>query len=146
MADRINSIKECYLSVEKMNAIHSLFQDIQDLFSNCGYELTQIPLNTVKVTYDINIEQILNVLNDTESNIQIIEKTSDWINPYYAEFEWTKNTPDKKKHVDRWIYYLSHTYNVLNKTTYGSQYLIDENGNYITDKYGNYILVYKEWK
>lgn len=142
MASWIELIKERYLSVNKMNAIYNNFLFISEKFAEMGY----VPsvTNDNSVIYNISPADVLDKMNAVESNIQAIDKATDWINPYYKSFEWTHRTDNKKAEVDRWIMYLNYTYEVLSDSVKALQYLIDQDGNYITDKYGNYILVYKE--
>ena len=141
MANWINLIKERYLSVDKMNAIYNDFLFINEALENKGYSIFEI--NDNSVTYGINPNLILDKMNAVEDNIQLIESTVDWINPYYSVYKWAHNTFDKKSEVDRWIMYLNFVYEVLSGNIPPLQYLTDINGYYITDIEGNYILVYK---
>ena len=144
MANWINLIKERYLSADKMNAIYNNFIFINEKLAEKGYIISDV--NDNSVTYSISPDLILDKMNAVESNIQAIEDSVDWINPYYKLFEWAHNTNEKKTEVDRWIMYLNFVYNVLSGNIKSSQFLIDINDNYIVDKYGNYILVYAEGK
>lgn len=142
MAKWIELIQERYLSVDKMNAIYNDFKFINDLLFEKGYTIYELTDNTV--TYGISPALIVEKMNSVEKNIQSIENSTDWINPYYSLFKWAHDTYQKKSEVNRWITYLNFTYGVLNGTLKAAQFLIDSSGSYIVDKTGNYILVYKE--
>ena len=138
MADWITLNVGNFLTVDKMNAFNNNFDVIKNFFNQ------DLDFKDVSVTYNIDIGLILEKMNSVEDNIQNIENNVDWINPFFKDFEWVKNTLNKKQNIQRWASYLQYTYDVLTQKTKALQYLIDENGDYILDKYGNYILVLKE--
>ena len=144
MAKWIELINSKYLNVDTMNAIYNDFMYINEALSEKGYSVYEIEDNTVM--YTISPANILVKMNSVESNIQKIENTTDWVNPYFKVFEWVKNTVNKKAEVNRWILYLNFVYKVLEGEEREMVYLVDMHGNYIIDKFGANILVYKELK
>lgn len=142
MAEWIELVNSKYLNVDTMNAVYNDFIYINELLSEKGYTVYEITDNSV--TYSISPADILSKMNGVESNIQTLENTVDWVNPYFKVFEWVKNTVNKKSEVNRWLLYLNFVHKVLTGEERAMCYLIDKNGNYIIDKFGAYILVYKE--
>lgn len=142
MGSRTDLISERYLSADKMNLIYADFTALKEALESEGYPVGE--LQDSSVSYGIYPESILAKMNAVESNIRTIEAATDWINPYYAEFEWLHGTRDKRVQVDRWINYLNFAHNAIAGGTPGEQKLSDITGRGITDKNLNRITVLKE--